>query len=592
LVIPNRKPIDQIELNCHLSGFFGADFQMIVGIDLGTTNSAVGIWRDGKAELIPNSVGDLITPSAVSVDDKGTVLVGVAARERQPIDPDNSAVGFKRLIGTEQQLKLRGKFYKPEDLSALVLRSLKADVEAHIGEAVTEAVITVPAYFNDKQRRATQRAADMAGFKKSRLLNEPTAAALGYGIHELDQEEPFLVFDLGGGTFDVSIVEIFDGIIEVRSTAGDPRLGGIDFNQALALDMLKKFGDELMADRDLPGFQSIMLEAAERCRRALSDSGEASFRVVWKEKVYETQITTAAFEESVAPLITRLKEPVLRSLRDGGLRAEMLSEVIMVGGATRMPVVRQAVTRLFGRFPNHSLHPDHAVALGAAVQAGLLGKDAALDEIRMTDVCPFTLGLDTTERDQFGTLHAGVFAPIIERNRTIPASKEQEFSTLEDNQPLVNFGVYQGESRNVAENIKLGQLSIKVPRKPAGEVAIKCRFSYDVSGLLEVDITIPMTGETKQYLFGNDMLDDDELAKRRKILEKLKVHPRDDVVNAALLARATRCYESLIGDERNYVGQMILTFEGALQKQDGRLIEQVRGDVSSALDEIEGERYL
>ncbi|GAB5482773.1 MAG: molecular chaperone HscC [Parasphingorhabdus sp.] len=564
----------------------------LVGIDLGTTNSAVAVWRDGQSELIPNSMGDLLTPSAVSISEDGELFVGMIARERQSTHPDCTATGFKRLIGTEHKFNLAGRSYTPEDLSSRLLHSLKTDAEIALGETIDEAIITVPAYFNDKQRRATQRAADMAGLKVGRLLNEPTAAALGYGIHKLDDDSPFLVFDLGGGTFDVSIVEIFEGIIEVRSSSGDPRLGGIDFNELIAFIGMNKFDEDFSESMNDPALKTIVMEASERTRRTLSDADEATFRFVWQGKEYSEIITTLEFEKNAEPLLTRLKEPILRSLRDGNLRADMLGEVILVGGATRMPIIRKVITRLFGRFPNHSLHPDHAVALGAAVQAGLRAKDSALEELRMTDVCPFTLGVDTTERDQFGGMHFGVFAPIIERNRPIPSSVVRPFSTLEDNQRQVTFGIYQGEARNVADNVKLGMVDMKVPPKLAGEIEIQCRFSYDVSGLLEVDVTVPETGQTKQMLIGQDVLDDNELQSRREILEKLKIHPRKETRNSAVISRGKRLYESLIGEMREHVGQLITGFEAVLDKQDQRAIEAAYEEVQQQLDQIEGERYL
>lgn len=565
---------------------------MIIGIDLGTTNSAVAVWQGDKPVLIPNSIGDVITPSAISLGDKDELIVGLAARERQSTHPERTATGFKRLMGTAQDIPLGKRRLRPEELSGLVLASLKADAEAFLGEPVERAVITVPAYFNDQQRRATERAAQLAGLDVDRLLNEPTAAALAFGIHELDQEEPFLVFDLGGGTFDVSIVEIFDNVIEVRSSAGDPRLGGMDFNQAAIAVALDKVDPALRAAAPDPKLQAMLGEAAERARRALGEGPSAPFRIVWNGTEYATEITAEEFEKRAEPLIDRLREPVLRTLRDGGVRAEELREVVLVGGATRMSAVRRAVTRLFGRFPNHSLHPDHAVALGAAVQGALRSRDAALSEIRMTDVCPFSLGIEVSDYDQFGQLHHGVFSPIIERNRTIPTSKVQTYSTLQDNQRQIVFGVYQGEARKVESNVKLGEIKIKVPARPAGQIAVNCRFSYDVSGLLEVDIDVPETGQTFQERFGGDTLSESDLKQKRDALAKLKIHPRDEDANAAILARATRCFESLLGEERDYVGRLILAFEGALDKQDPRLIEEVREQVVAALDSIEGERYL
>lgn len=566
---------------------------MIVGIDLGTTNSAVAVWRDGVAQLIPNSLGDTLTPSAVSVGDDGAILVGLAARDRQSTHPADTATAFKRLMGTRQQATLGKKTYSAEDLSALVLRSLKADAEAWSGEAVTGAVITVPAYFNDRQRRATKRAGELAGLNVERLINEPTAAALAHGIHDRADRQPFLVFDLGGGTFDVSIVEIFEGIIEVRASAGDNRLGGEDFNDILselARSRLPKLGpwarDSLLRE--------IMRAAAERCRRALSAADLATFSFVWEGEAWELAISGADFEAAAEPLIGRLREPVLRSLRDSGIVSDSLSEVILVGGATRMPVVRRAVTRMFGRFPDMSVDPDHAVALGAAVQAGLRARDEDLDEIRLTDVCPFTLGVNSAEFDRNGYLHKDIFSPIIERNTIIPASRVHPFYTVGDNQSKVTFAVYQGEARNVTANVKLGEITIAVPPKPAGHVRVDCRFSYDASGLLEVDVTVPETGVTRQLVIHDedDAPDDAALAKRREALAALKIHPREEAANAALIARVTRCYESFLGERRDYIGKLILALEEVMEKQDPREIENVRKQIEEQLDALEGERFL
>ena len=566
---------------------------MIVGIDLGTTNSAVAVWRDGMAVLIPNNIGDLLTPSAVSVSDENTLLVGMAARERQVTHPDLTATAFKRQIGTQQRRQLGERSYSAEDLSALMLRTLKADAEAWLGEPVESAVITVPAYFNDRQRKATRRAGELAGFKVERLLNEPTAAALAHGVHTREDKQPFLVFDLGGGTFDVSIVEIFDGIVEVRSSAGDNQLGGEDFNDILANLVRRRLPALAEVGRD-SRLREIMRAAAERCRRGLTKADTAHFAFVWAGQAFDLEVTASDFEEAAASLLARLRDPVLRSLRDCGIASDRLSEVVLAGGATRMPLVRRAVTRMFGRFPNVSIDPDHAIALGAAVQAGLLARDAALDEVRLTDVCPFTLGVDTVVVDRNGHMYPGVFAPIIERNTTVPASRSHIFSTIQDNQVRVDFGVFQGESRNVASNVKLGQISIPVPPRPAGTVRVDCRFSYDASGLLEVDVSIPETGISKQLVIydDEDALDADSFAARRAALAALKVHPRDATANIAVLARATRCYESFLGERRQLVGDLILAFEMALQRQDPREIERARREIEERLNALEGERFL
>lgn len=564
---------------------------MIIGIDLGTTNSAAAVWRDGKAELIPNSLGHVLTPSAVGLDDGGELLVGLPARERQSTHPHLTATAFKRYMGSQRVTKLGKTGYSPEELSAMVLRSLKADAEAFLGEAVTEAVITVPAYFNDKQRKATRRAGELAGLKVERLLNEPTAAALAYGIHNLEDESRFLVFDLGGGTFDVSILEIFEGVIEVRASTGDNRLGGEDFNDLLVKAMRWKYRNALQASpEDEDALYQILRAAAERARRTLTNQSSAVMSVVWKDQPFDLEVTTEDFEGLAEPLLERLKEPILRAVRDSNLLPGDLNEIILVGGATRMPLVRKTVTRLFDRFPSHAVNPDEAVALGAAVQAGLKARDAALREIAITDVCPYSLGVDVGEYTQSGHIRDGLFSPVIERNIAVPASRIKTYHTMHNGQNLVEFGIYQGESRYVSDNIKLGKISIPVPSRPAGEVQVDCRFTYDINGLIEVDVHVPLTDERRQLV----IVDEDgptgmDLEKQRKALEALKVHPRENDANRAVLARAGRCYENFLGDKRQFVSQLIGQFEQILDTQDPRRIERARTDVMQALDQLEGE---
>lgn len=568
---------------------------MIIGIDLGTTNSAAAVWRDGKAELIPNSLGHYLTPSAVGLDDNGELLVGLPARERQSTHPQLTATAFKRYMGSQRATRLGKGVYAPEELSAMVLRSLKADAEALLAEPVTEAVITVPAYFNDKQRKATRRAGELAGLKVERLLNEPTAAALAYGIHNLEDESRLLVFDLGGGTFDVSILEIFEGVIEVRASTGDNRLGGEDFNDLLVRATRTRFAKELtfVNAAEEEALTQIVRAAAERARRALSSESTASLNLVWKDKAYSHEITADLFESLAAPLLERLKEPVLRAVRDSDMRPTDLNEIVLVGGATRMPLVRRTVTRMFDRFPSHAVNPDEAVALGAAVQAGLKARDAALREVAVTDVCPYSLGVDISERLDNGNMRGGLFAPVIERNIAVPASRVETFSTMQSGQTVVEFAIYQGESRYVADNIKLGNISVPVPPRPAGEVQIECRFTYDINGLIEIDVHVPLTGERRQLV----IVDDDgptgaDLEKQRKALEKLKVHPRESDASRAALARANRCYENFLGDKRAMVGHLISQFETVLDAQDPRQIERARAELTQALDRLEGETFL
>jgi molecular chaperone HscC len=498
-------------------------------------------------------------------------------------------------MGTDHKLKLGRNTYSAEELSALVLASLRDDVAAQTGQVPSEVVITVPAYFNDKQRKATRRAGELAGLSVRRLINEPTAAALAFGLANRGEHEPFLVFDLGGGTFDVSIVEMFAGIVEVRASAGDNRLGGDDFNAALANALRARLDPDGLLDRLNPErARALLLQAAERTRRVLSDKGEAEFALTVEDKRLAIPVTAADLETAAEPLLRRLRDPVVRALRDSQIDTASLSEVVLVGGATRMPVVRKAITRLFGRFPNSTVHPDHAVALGAAIQGGLIARDGGLEEVRITDVCPFTLGVDRSERDGRGNVMSGLFTPIIERNTPVPVSRVHYFQTMADNQRKVQFGIYQGEAREVSGNVQLGSLEIAVPPRPAGEVQVDVRFSYDSSGLLEVDVSIPLTGENRNVVLVDeeDRKDDAELERRRRALAALKVHPREDAANQALLARAERMWEDHLGDVRDAIGHWIIAFQGALETQDHRVIAQASADLAMQLDSLDAEMPL
>lgn len=563
---------------------------MLIGIDLGTTNSAVALWNNGAAQLVPNALGALLTPSAVSILPDGTTLVGAAALERMAAKDGATATSFKRFMGTDRKVRLGRKDFSAEDLSALVLMALRDDVTALTGERPTEAVITVPAYFNDRQRKATRRAGELAGLTVRRLINEPTAAALAFGLQDKAEREPFLVFDLGGGTFDVSIVEMFEGIVEVRASAGDNRLGGDDFNTALASAVKGRLDpDGKLATVDPARAQALLLQAAERTRRALSDAAEDEFAVTVDGERLTTTVSTSEFEAQAEGLIRRLRDPVVRALRDSQIDAASLSEIVLVGGATRMPVVRKAITRLFGRFPNSQVHPDHAVAMGAAIQGGLIARDGGLEEIRITDVCPFTLGIETAERTSRGQVQQGLFSPIIDRNTPVPVSRMGIYSTMAENQKQIEVSIYQGEAREVSGNVKLGTLKVPVPPRPENEVSIEVRFSYDSSGLLEVDVEVPLTGARHNLMIidEEDRKAASDLEARRKALAALKHHPREEAAHQALLARAERCFEEFLGDARAIIGDRTLAFTAALDSQDPRRIADATANLAELLDMLE-----
>ena len=569
---------------------------MIVGIDLGTTNSLVGIWRDGRAQLLPNALGHVLTPSCVSIDDAGQVLVGLAARDRLLTHPEQSASVFKRYMGTEKRLHVGDRVFRPEELSALVLKSLKADAEAFLGEAVTEAVITVPAYFNDTQRKATRIAGELAGFKVERLLNEPTAAALAYGLHKAELESQFLVFDLGGGTFDVSILEIFSGVMEVRATAGDNFLGGEDFVTALVEGFLAYAAKSAGLDKKrLTSGQLAQLRIeAERVKRVLSSRNVATFAFQFGDSKLEWQVSAEAFERMCGALLERLRTPVERTLRDAKLSASALNEIILVGGASRMPIVHHLVARLFGRFPNREINPDEAIALGAAVQAGLKARDAALNEVVLTDVCPYTLGVEVSEEYAPGLRRGGVFLPILERNTVIPASRAHPVASIRDYQTTIALKVYQGESRDVNENILLGTLDVALPRLVRAEQQVIVRFTYDINGLLEVEGTVTATGlkETLVIEQSPGSMSKEEIRRSLASLAKLKIHPRDETENAALTARLKRLFEQHLQDRRAWIGQQLAAFETVLDRQDPREIVQIRADITRSLDAFEGSPLL
>ena len=405
---------------------------MIIGIDLGTTHSLLAVWQDGAAKLIPNALGALLTPSVVSIDKDGTVLVGQSAKERLISHPEQTASVFKRFMGSKKVYRLGTQRFSSEELSALVLKSLKADAEAHLGQPVTEAVITVPAYFNDHQRQATKHAAQMAGLTVRRLLNEPTAAAMAYGLHENAGDCEFLVLDLGGGTFDVTLLELFSGIMEVRASAGDNSLGGEDFTQVLVQGFMERCQPSQPSGEFWQPHLSLLYGEAETCKRILTRQKKAMMTMTVDGVTYTWEVSESTLEKLCEPLFKRLRDTIERAVRDARLRVKNLDEVVLVGGATRMPIFRQLMTRLLGRFPSVQMNPDETIAIGAAIQAGLVAEDAALDEVILTDVAPYSMGVDTTIEIRDKQYQHGVFSPIIERNTVIPTSKVHNFSPMDD----------------------------------------------------------------------------------------------------------------------------------------------------------------
>ncbi|NQZ06468.1 MAG: molecular chaperone HscC [Algicola sp.] len=557
-----------------------------IGIDLGTTNSLCACWQDGQSTLIVNGNGQFQTPSVVGFDDEGQILVGEAAKQRLQTHPYQTTANFKRYMGSNREVKLGNKSFRAEELSALVLKSLKADAEAYLQETVTCAVISVPAYFNDAQRKATKTAGTIAGLEVKRLINEPTAAAIAYGLHQKEDDTTFLIFDIGGGTFDVSILELFDGVMQVNATAGDNHLGGEDFVEVLTNDFATQNG--LKAEKLDGELLALTLQSAERCKLALTNEQTAKMVVRFNDTIYQHQYSREHFYQLTAPLVERLKQPLQRAINDAQIDTSDIDAVVMVGGASRMPQIRSMAAKLMGQIPSASVNPDDVIALGTAVQVGLLMNDVALEEVVLTDVSPYTLGVDMHNVHAREKGHL-LYHPIIERNSPIPISKVDRMYTVEDAQTKINVGIYQGESRLVKDNVKLGELTLAVPSAPAGRQAVDIRFTYDVNGLLEVETQILSTGKHQSMVIEGSpgSMSSEEIETRLKALEKLKIHPRDKLQNTTLLARGERLYEASLGEKRQYISDVITQFEGILQRQNPKEIEPAVKSLTELFDTIE-----
>lgn len=561
---------------------------MIIGIDLGTTNSLVSVYQNGKASLVKNALGSVITPSVVGVDDDGRIIVGQPAKDRLQTHPELTVAVFKRLMGSDQTIRLGSLELKPQELSSFLLRQLKEDVEAELGITVTEAIVTVPAYFNDLQRKMTKLAGRLAGIDVERLLNEPTAAALAYGAHE-ELETQILVFDLGGGTFDVSILEMFDGIMEVRSSAGDNRLGGEDFSQIIVKDFFAYLVEEhhLAEDTLRSDFLPKILAECERAKTALSTQLEYLLSIEINGQSYQLTYSRDTFEKAAQPLLDRLILPVKQALTDSSIKLSELDQVLLVGGATRMPMISKLVARMFGRLPSREVNPDEVVAMGAGYQAALKAKDAQINDVVLTDVCPFTLGIEIVN-ELGGRIISGVFSPIIERNTTIPVSRMERYYTTADQQEYVGIKAYQGESRHTSNNVYLGLLEVPVPKGEAGEQAIDVRFSYDINGLLEVETTVVSTNEKQSIVISNNHdLSEDDIQKSLEKLTAMKIHPRENTGNIAFLSRANRLYEQHLGDSREEVGRIIDYFNSILERPNKADVDAIRINLNSELDKYE-----
>ncbi len=560
---------------------------MIVGIDLGTTNSLIAYYTDEGPKVIPNRLGKPLTPSIVSVDGE-ELSVGETAREQMLKDPTKAAAVFKRTMGTEAKYSLGEKQFISEELSSFVLRSLKEDAEAYLGEEVTEAVISVPAYFNDARRKATKRAGELAGLRVERIISEPTAAAIAYGLYESKEDAKFLVFDLGGGTFDVSILERSGPILEVRAVAGDNYLGGEDFTtviEEMFFDHFKDLDKDTLDDKTL----RYIHKQAELCKIGFEESWKSEVSCLIEGEEYKMTIESNDYEKRCENLFERIRVPVKKSLTDSRLRLSDIDKVVLVGGGTKLSVVRKFVGKLFRAIPDTTVNPDEAVALGAAVQGAMKERKDSIREVILTDVCPFTLGTEVSVQRENGGYESGHYCPIIERNTVIPASRTERLYTVRDNQAVVSVNVLQGESRFAENNLQLGELEVDIPKAPAGKESIDVTYTYDINSILEVQVKINSTGQViKKILKGQHVdMTDEEIEARMEELSYLKIPPREQEENRLLLMRGSRLYEENLGQDREVIERALRHFEMVLDSQDPARIESAKKEFKEFLDEWE-----
>jgi molecular chaperone HscC len=532
----------------------------IIGIDLGTTNSLCCVWKDGRCVLIPNSLGEYLTPSVVSADENDVVLTGKIAKERMITHPVNTASSFKLFMGTKKNYVLRGKAYQPEELSAIILRRLKEDAEVFLGEQVDEAVISVPAYFNNNQRSQTKLAGELAGMKVERIINEPSAAAIAYR-HQIGRDGTYLVTDFGGGTLDISVVEIFENIVDIIAVAGDNHLGGNDIDKIIADAFYARY-PELQPRLSMTERASVN-KMAEQCKINLTRSEQALMVFVHNEKTYDMYMTNQLLADLCAPILAKLKAVLRHALKDSRKTMPMIDEIVLVGGSGKMPVVKSFLTHITGKEPRCDIDPDKAIAIGAGIVTGIKTRQEDIRDMIMTDICPFTLGTSVQSRL---TNNPYEFSPIIERNAPLPVSNQRSYFNVRDNQLYMVIDAYQGESASVLNNVLLGNLTIPIPPAPAGKAEVQLRFTYDINGILEVDATCRQTGQTWQKLIlTNSDIPENELEERRRELQILKISPRDKDENRYLLERGARLYEEHTGLMREIIKEETDRFVLALE---------------------------
>ena len=569
----------------------------MIGIDLGTTNSlATYIDDNGEIQFIKNEYGNILIPSVVGIDENDAIIVGELAKERRMMNAGETASNFKRRMGTDAKIKVKNRIFDAQMLSSFVLKHLKENAEKQLNEKINRAIISVPAYFNDKQRRDTKMAAELAGLTVERLINEPTAAALSLGSNILNQNLKFIVLDLGGGTFDVTLLETFENIMDVISISGDTMLGGEDFTTKICEIFLKNIKLEIT---DLSRDERTKLYTkADRAKKLISLK-DIEIELEIKGKNYKSEITQKDFREAVKPLLVKMKAAIDKALQDGNTDAREIEKVVLVGGAVKLGIIEEFTEKYFHKMRGEKIYfssenfiennklvsivadPDTVVAYGVGVAVGMKERNKMFKERILTDVCPFTLGTE---------LVGNRFAPIIPRNTTVPTSKSEYFYTIDDYQDKVNVGIYQGESLNIDDNLFLGNFLIDVPRNIAGKEAINVRFTYDINGILEVEATVVSTGLKKSKLIVNGDLSEEEKNEKIKMLEEIKIQSENKNKDKLLLERANRIYAEIVNTEiRNHISGYLKNYQMVVATGDRIRIQKAKESFSQFLDKIDPE---
>lgn len=521
----------------------------VIGIDLGTTNSLASIWRDGRIELIPNAFGEYLTPSVVSFGEDGEIYVGKVAKERLITAPLVSFAEFKRNMGTRYQYFGNGKHYTAEDLSSFVLRRLREDAEAYLGEKVTEAVISVPAYFNDDKRCATKNAGKLAGLTVDRLINEPSAVALKHHMG-VEDAETFIIFDFGGGTLDVSLVDAFDNMVEIQAVSGDNYLGGKDFNEIIAEDFYKE--NRLEKDTLTKEEQGIVLKEAEALKWQLTEQDEAERKVYLQNQEYTMCMTNQHLIHISTDLFMRMSVPIRQVINDSGMMPEEIDKLILVGGSSKMPVVKQYLRTLLDIPVVLDESPDESIAAGVGVAAAIKERTGDVKDMILADICPFSLGTE---------IYDGSFSPIIERNDTLPCSRTREYVTVEDYQTNMTFPIYQGDNMIASDNLLLGTLELHdLPEAPAGRVGARVTFLYDINGILDIRIVSGEQALHKAIINKKMGLSEQELEARLLELRQMTLSSMEDENVRYLLEKSQRLYRECAPAVREYIAQQIARF--------------------------------